>query len=114
MPIQRCRRSNLHIPDPPLYLIDNTRQISLQMDAKSKEIGNHQNVMNTPCRQRFHGAFQAGFTQFQKCRFYDFEPPGADELSSDGAHRFISRFQAGAVGENDDSGGQVPWMYACI
>ena len=56
------------------------------MDAKGEEIRNHQDVVNTPRRQGFHGAFQAGLAQLQKCRFHGFEPPGGGELAGYGAH----------------------------
>ena len=108
MPIQGPRRTDLYVPESTSYLIDNTWQVPFEMDAKRKEIGNHQDVVDTPRHQRFHGAFQAGLPQLQKCRFHGFEPPGGGELAGDGSYGLISRVEARAVGENDDSGGQVP------
>ena len=78
------------------------------MNAKREEVRNHQDVLDTPRHQRFHGAFQAGLTQLQESRFHGFEPPGGSQLAGDGSHCLIRRFQTRSVGENDDSSGQVP------
>ncbi len=84
------------------------------MDAKGEEIRNHQDVVHTPRYQSLNGAFQTWFAQLQERSFYDFQRPGGGELPGNGAHGLIRRLQPGTVGEDDDSGGQVPWMYAFI
>ena len=61
MPIQRSCRTDLYVPNPVGYLTDNKRQITFKVNAEGEEIGNHQDVVDTPRHQRFHGAFQAGF-----------------------------------------------------
>ena len=97
------------MPDSLRYLIDNKWQIPLKVNAKGKEIRNHEDVVDTPCHQCFDGSAQIGLAQLQKCSFHGFEPPGSGQLTSDGPHRLISRLEARAVGEKDDSG-QAPWM----
>ena len=96
------------MPESSSYPIDNTRQISFKMHAKGKEIRNHQDVVNTARHECFDGAFEVGLAQLQKRSFHGFEPAGGGQLAGGGTHRLISRFQARAVSENDDSGGQVP------
>ena len=85
-------------------------QIPFQVGAQSQEVRNHANLVDTLGEQAGDSSFQAGFSQFEEGRLDMLKAPRACQRARSLADRFIGRFDAGTVPEDDDSNAHVPWI----
>jgi len=92
-------------------LLDEARQIPLQMESERQEIRQDNNTTDASGSKTRHSAIEVGRAEFEKCGFHVIESAGPRQLSSSFPHRFIGRFDAGTVRKHDESGGHTaPWM----
>ena len=103
------REVHTGVPDPNVF--DESRQVALHMESQGEEIGYHYDPLNAVVGEALDCASEVGLAEFQKRGFHLFEGASATRQGcGHRAHRLVGRFDAGAVCEDDDSGGHAPWM----
>ena len=77
-------------------------QVALQVGARSEEVGDDEDALHTLGDELIGSLFEAGSAEFQEGRFDKRETARAGQTGRSLPHRLIGRFDAGAVGEDDD------------
>ena len=83
---------------------DTDHYYALQMKAERQKIGHDQDFRGAAGGEAVHGSGQVGTATFEKRGLDQLEGALAGDISGDGAHGFIRRFDARSVGEDDESG----------
>ncbi len=93
MPIERRRDLDLNSGMHAANLLDQSRQIPLQVEAQREKVWNHDDVGDPAPGQDIHRAAQIRRSTLQKRGLY--------RLVSYRPHRIIRRFDARPMGEHD-------------
>ena len=80
------------------------RQIPLQVNAKSEEVGDNDDPFDATSRQSGHGAGQVRLTQLEECRLDVGEPARARQSRGESTDAVVGRFNARTVGKDDEAG----------
>src|ERR1019366_2052382 len=81
------------------------------MEARGEEVRDDHDALHTASHQPIGSLFQTGSAEFQEGGFDDRIVARACQIGGGRAHGLVRRFDARAVGEDDDSGGHALLMY---
>jgi len=83
-----------------LHTFDQARQVALQMQSQGQEIRDDHDARHTTSH-RIQRSSEIRTAAFEEGCFHDFQAAPSSHFSGHGAHGFVGRFDARAMGEND-------------
>lgn len=92
---------------------DDSGEITLQMHSQRQEVWNDDDAVQALFAETDHRSFEIGLAKFEKSGLHMRGIAGASQFCGDVTDGLVGRFDAGAVGENDDPRAHtLPWIYA--
>jgi hypothetical protein len=85
-------------------LIDEAGEVALHVEAEGEEVRQHDDAGGAGGGKTVGGDLEGGIAEFEEGGDDIGIAAPVREIGGDGAHGFVGRFDAGAVGENDDAG----------
>lgn len=108
MAVERWCDDNMNGRMGLLDLLDDAGKIAIHVQSQGQEIGEDYNAREAGFSQPAGGGFERRLSELEEGCHHVGVSAGPRQVGSDRPHRLVSRFNAGAVGKDDDAGGHDP------